>query len=286
MTYLSLFSANTYAFDTVKVESPLSPTDQRTHYKNALIKAALDETKKMYGGYHLITDGPVIDRERAKTLIQTGNLINCYITSTSEEWESIATPIFIPIRKGLAGYRLLLVHKTESQRFDHVNTLDDLRQFKMGSFGLGMITQIFSANAIPLERSDKFDSLFFMLNGKRSDFVARGIHEIFKEMRADPDLFVNLEIEPRLAIYSFMPTYLFVSPAYPDLAKRLNTGMHRILENGIFDQLFWEFHGRDIKQANMSTRKIIDLTNPLLPKSTPIHNKKLWLDMNTMKKDI
>jgi hypothetical protein len=44
-------------------------------------------------------------------------------------------------------------------------------------------------------------------------------------------------IEPSLAIYLPMPTYVYVSPAKPRLAQRLEKGLKIMLKNGELHQI-------------------------------------------------
>jgi hypothetical protein len=83
-------------------------------------------------------------------------------------------------------------------------------------------------------------------------------------------------IEPFLAIYIPSPTYFFVSPAHPELAKRIERGMNAIIEDGTFEIAFNLEFGDYIKLADMSRRKVFTFDNPLLSNMTPISNEKYW----------
>lgn len=276
-----LFSIGTkycIAIDIVRVENPVSQVDKRTLYKNAIMYRALEITRKDFGAYKLITDGPVLSRERAVAILPEGHLINAYITSTYDELERTATPIRFPIRKGLSSYRLLFIHKDDKQRFENVRTLADLQKFKSVALGHNTTASILLANNIEIQRGTSFNGIFRMLANHRYDFLARGINEIFNEANSDLDAFEHIIIEPNLVIYAPIAIYLFVSPKYPRLVERFTQGLERMRKDGSFDSLFNAHYGDAIRQANISKRTIIRLDNPTLPKSVPLNNKHLWVD--------
>lgn len=272
------FSQIVFGLDLVRVESPLSDTDKRTLYKNELIRLSLEATKAEFGDYLLVTDGPVISQQRAIRLIQDGRILNAYITATSDEWEKQSLAIRIPIRKGLSSYRLLLIHKGDESRFANVETLADLKVFRSGSIGTGTVTRVLQQHGFDLQVSLDFDGVFQMLSARRYDFIARGVNEIYGEIGSGNKVFDNLVIEPHLAIYMPIATYLFVSPEYPQLAKRLEIGLKTMRSNGSFDKLFNEYYGESIRAANIAKRHVITIDNMFLPKSVPVGQQGLWFD--------
>lgn len=115
-----------------------------------------------------------------------------------------------------------------------------------------------------------------MLMHDRFDYFPRGINEVFDEIEQRHQELPDMVIEPTLAMYLSTPSYIFVSPKHPELAERIETGLRRMIEDGSFDEIFWKFHGENIKKADLNNRKIITLNNPLLTPETPFNEKQLW----------
>ena len=68
------------------------------------------------------------------------------------------------------------------------------------------------------------------------------------------------------------------------LHKLLNDGLLEAIADGSFDTLFFKYFAAVIAQADLKNRRIIELTNPLLPRSAPIHQPQFWLDKNSLTK--
>ncbi len=265
------------ALDEVRVEAPLSKTDKRTLYKNSIIRAALEASTEKFGPYKLATESRIISHERAKRVLPQGKLINVYITNANREWEKLATPIPLPIRKGIPGLRLLLIHKDDAEQFGRITTLEQLKKFTAGSVGKGDVTKSLLNAGFRVESSSSFDGTFHMLSKKRSDFIPRGINEVYREMASGLAAFEDIVIAPNIILHLPIVSYLFVSPKHPRLAERFTLGLKAIIDNGIFDKLFEKYHGKSLVRADLKNRRVIYIENPNLPASVPFSNKNLWV---------
>jgi hypothetical protein len=115
------------------------------------------------------------------------------------------------------------------------------------------------------------------VEGGRFDGFPRGVHEPFGELAIRPEM--ELAVEKNLMIAYKMPFYLFVSPNNPQLAKDIETGLNRAIEDGSFDRVFRNAPSvQDVlAKANMKQRKVFYIDNPLLSKETPLR-PELWFD--------
>ena len=130
--------------------------------------------------------------------------------------------------------------------------------------------------------------LFYMVDGGRFEAFPRGVHEIWSEVnRRREENGLNLAVEKRLALVYRMPMYFFVSRGNEKLAYHLEKGLMKALSNGTFDGYF--FNNPDVKnlleKSDFANRKIFELNNPNLPPETPLSNKLLWLDIQSLKKN-
>lgn len=86
----------------------------------------------------------------------------------------------------------------------------------------------------------------------------------------------DLAIEQDLLLYIPLPTYYFVTPKKPELAKRIEKGLITLIDNGTFDEIFIQQFGKIITNANISKRRIFKINNPNLSSETPLDVKKYW----------
>jgi ABC-type amino acid transport substrate-binding protein len=124
--------------------------------------------------------------------------------------------------------------------------------------------------------TSEYESLFRMIEAGRVDIFPRGIGEIFEELGTREHSLSNVIIEPDLLLYYPWPYYFFVNKDNTALAERLENGLLKMIDDGSFDEIFWRFHGEAIGRARLDERRIIRLTNPLLPPSTPLDDERLW----------
>lgn len=77
-----------------------------------------------------------------------------------------------------------------------------------------------------------------------------------------------------------MPYYFFVAKDNVELARDIATGLNRAIADGSFDAAF--MNHRSIKdvfaKANMKSRRLFAIDNPMLSPDTPLHRKELWFD--------
>ncbi|MCE3253723.1 MAG: diguanylate cyclase [Cellvibrio sp.] len=223
-----------------------------------------------------------LTQARVNEEVRSGGLLDLCWASSDAQIESQLRPIRIPLFKGLLGYRIFIINKNNQARFDKVHTMDDLKKLTIGQGRTWADGRILEANGFKVIKTNKYPSLFYMVEGGRFDGFPRGVHEPFSELDARPTM--ELAVEKNLMVYYQMPFYLFVSPGNQALAKDLETGFERAIANGEFDKVFYGDKAiQDVMQkANMKSRKVFKLDNPLLSKETPIDRKELWFDPQTL----
>ncbi|MDF3013895.1 MAG: diguanylate cyclase [Cellvibrio sp.] len=223
-----------------------------------------------------------LTQARVNEEVRSGGLLDLCWASSDAQIESQLRPIRIPLFKGLLGYRIFIINKNNQARFDKVHAMDDLKKLTIGQGRTWADGRILEANGFKVIKTNKYPSLFYMVEGGRFDGFPRGVHEPFSELEARPTM--ELAVEKNLMVYYQMPFYLFVSPDNQALAKDLETGFERAIANGEFDKVFYGDKAiQDVMQkANMKSRKVFKLDNPLLSKETPIDRKELWFDPQTL----
>ncbi len=250
--------------------------DTRSRYAVQLLQLALDKTVPEYGAYKLKPVQGFRIQSRNIAQLARGEDLDVLWTMTSPKREALLQPIRIPILKGLMGYRLLLIRQIDAPQFAQINTLDELQNYVAGQGHDWPDTRILQANQIAVRTSTNYDALFRQLEAGRFDFMPRGFNEPFAELAAHPSL--HLMVEPHLALFYPTAEYFFVNKHNDKLASRLRAGLLKAIDDGSFDALFLQFptNARAFSKADLQSRTIITLRNPMLPEVTPLLNEALW----------
>jgi hypothetical protein len=269
---LALPPALASSTDIVFYPKPEVVEDARTDYPLQLLTLALTKSKTPFV---LQPSDDVMVQERAlKELQKNSGRIHIMWTMTSKERERIARPIRIPIYKGLIGWRLALVNAPAGALFKSVISLDDLGAFVAGQGHDWPDTAILRANALPVQTTASYPSLFEMLRAKRFDYFPRSVVEIWAEAgRYAAD---DIVIDPHIAVHYPTAFYFFVAKENNKLARAVETGLEIAIKDGSFNLLFFKHHQAILERAGLDTRRTIELRNPLLPEETPLHRKELW----------
>lgn len=269
----SLFSLSLYGQEksiTINMKS-----NMQTDYMNGLLRLALDYSDK---SYTFLSTSEVYSRPRLMESLKNGS-VSVMWGGTSEQMEKDFIPVRIDAYRGLMNHRLLFIREGDQARFDQVKTLDDLRKIKFGQGRSWQDAAILEHAGFNVVKATKKNSLYFMLDGGRFDAFPRGANEVWTELSAFPEL--PLTVEKNLVIIYPLPTYFFVSPHDPELAKDLEDGLEKAIADGAFDRYF--FNSPEVKdalaKANLSQRRAFRIDNPFLPKATPLNRKELFLDL-------
>jgi len=249
--------------------------DPRFNDVKEILRLALEKTVAEFGSFELRASSQHTNGLRYLNNLANDSDLNVVWSSTTEDKERNYLPIRIPLRKGLLGYRLLLVHKDQQALLKDVKNLADLKKFSVGQ-GVGWDdVKLYEANGIAVVEA-KYSNLFRMLSYKRFDFFPRGINEIFTELNKESAQNPDLVIDENLLIHYPWPYYFFVSKSNPQLQKRLELGLRKMIKDGSFDAIFWKYNGKAIEAVNFKKRRVIHMKNHLLPKETPLNDAALW----------
>ena len=216
--------------------------------------------------------------ERSFVELTTGRNINVYFSLTQERMENTAIPIRIPVRRGIVNYRLILIKKGTENLFSDVNTLDDLKDIKVGVDTAWATHKTLHHHGFNIAPVADYDSMFNMLARKRFKYIPRTVNEIYDEIDRHSSDFYDFVVEPSLVLYIPSATYIFVSRESPRIADRLKEGLEMMVENGDLLNIFNQFFLDSIEKADIKNRKVIYIDNPYLPPNVPISNRNLWFN--------
>lgn len=273
ITFFLAFAANSQE---ILVNKPQSKNDSRYEYPHQLLQTILDETEQDYTKAAVAHAEFTMSRDRMLRSLIDGDLLHVVAEAPKKEWLEKLLVIRIPIRKGIQGYRLFFINEEDQNSIAQVNSLKEFMKLPTGS-GAGWSTaKIMSSAGFNVVTGSDYDGLFDMLEKRRFLTLGRGVNEIRPEFNAQQQAHPSLAIESTLAVHIPLPTYFFVSPKRPLLAKRIEEGLWKLIESGEFDQYFLSFHKEMIEDTNLKSRKVYSLVNPNLSEEDPLEDKRLW----------
>jgi len=241
-----------------------SAGDQRVDYYLKLLQLALDKTGV---AYNLRPNDAPMSPPRVVRAIENDEGLNVVWSPDTQEMERRLQAVRIPIDKGILGWRLLLIKKSDHARFAGVHTLAQLKAYAAGQQADWADADILRANDIPLVGAASYHNMFDMLAADRFQYFPRGVGEIWGEEKSHATL--DLEIEPHLALHYPANTYYFVGKNNHKLAALIEQGLRALIKDGGFDKLFDQYNGEALRQAHLGTRVVFRLNNPLLPAKAP-----------------
>ncbi|MBF8452177.1 transporter substrate-binding domain-containing protein [Aeromonas dhakensis] len=227
-----------------------------------LLRLSLDLTVPEYGPYRLIASPPM-EQGRAVKELQGGELVQVGVFAPDEERERTLLAIHVPLAKGLLGWRVCLVRQGDEGRFANIRSLTDWRQagFRIGQHRSWPDTRLLKENGLDVVVGGLYEALFNMLHKRRFDCFLRSVIEIEDELTQHPDL----AIEPHLVFRYPLALLFFVSPRYPELAKRIELGLQRARQSGDYERIFEAGFGSTIRRLQLERRVMLELSNPDLP---------------------
>jgi hypothetical protein len=260
------------ATEIVRVPKPEFDGDRRYDYPLQLLQLALSKSSTKY---EIREAAIAMNQERQVLEIEAGRTIDVGPIPSSAEREARLQAIYIPINKGLLGWRLGLVRKGDQGRLAGVDTLAGIKTLRIAQGQEWPDTQILRANGIEVITAPKYEGLFKMLTGGRFDYFPRSMMEIWDEQALNAD---TLEVETHLALHYPYDSYFMVNRRNTRLANDIRAGLEQAISDGSFDKVFQAYFGERLRKARLESRTVIELRNPLLTPGTPSDRPELWYD--------
>jgi hypothetical protein len=251
-------------------QSPVS-NDLRYEYPLALLELALTKTSVRF---ELKASNTVMRQSRSVKRLEENLEINVLWSMTDINREEQLMPIRIPIGKGLIGWRMFLAPQNSEFLTAKVSNLSDLLAFEPVQGISWPDTKILQANGFNVVTARDYIEAKSMITQDLADFFPRSVIEIENEIQSQSNN--ALVLRKNLAIQYPTAMYFFVNKRNVTLAKLIETGLERAIEDGSFDTLFYEHFGDTISALDLENVTYFKLANPLLPKLTPTSKKELW----------
>ena len=251
--------------------------DPKNSYFVELLTLALENTKKEYGDYNLQPVVFEMGQERTSKMLERNELIDLTWRMTSKELESRLQAIYVPLLKGMMGYRIFIIRADDQDRFTKNTLLSELKVIPVGQGINWPDTDILKSNHFTVIQG-YYNNLLKMLSKNRFHYFPRGLHEPWSEIQNN-HLFIVVK---NIALKYYAPIFFFVNKANTRLNDRLNLGLTKLIKSGEFN-VFFTHHPMTsdiLDKVNLKSRTIFELANPLISKKTQalVDDKNLWLE--------
>ncbi|MBE0367248.1 substrate-binding periplasmic protein [Pseudoalteromonas aurantia] len=241
-------------------------------YIQALLKLALSYDEEDVQ-LEFVNDIPT--QKRAIRLLGKDNGIDVFWSVTSSKREKLARAIRIPLVKGVLGYRLGLIRKSDVARMKKLNTIGDFYGLHFGLRDDWPDLDIFRKNNLKVVSYPREGNAYEMLRSGRFDVLPM---DVLNGVYLDTES--GIQIDPYHIYYYPSAVYFFVAKTDTELHQKLKMGLEAAQADGQFDTLFNRYFAEQLQDVNFSSRKQIDLINPLLPPSAPLSNPIYWYKNN------
>lgn len=269
----SLLSPTSQAGQEVRV---CQQAAEKYAYRLELAELILARTAATYGPSQIQANAqPDPPQQRCLTMLREGQVDLAFVPPDSERLRDFAVIPF-DLHNGMLGYRVLLIRKTDAERFAQVNSLADLRQLRGGFGSQWSDFSLFARNQLPVEGLANPDNLLAMLGKRRFDYYHRGLHEAWRELDENPVAGAELMVEPHLALVYHLPVYFTFNRNDRRLKQRFEQGLAQVQADGSLRALFLRHFGQLANQAGLEQRTLIVLDYPN-PPGLPAPDTHLWL---------
>jgi len=264
--------------NTVRVLAAQSREDVSHGYFIELLTLTLIKSSPKYPtkAVQVLGEGEITHGRTLRLL--SDNVIDVFWSGTNTQREQDLLPVRIPLFKGLLGYRVLLIHKSNHEKFIGIRE-KGLQSLIACQGEHWPDSDILEDNNFQVARVVRFDSMFKMLNQNRCDYFPRSIFEGYAELISAQQLYPDLMMFDDVILRYNFPMYYFVSLENPELAKQIEYGFKQANADGSLQKLM----ARHVvtKQlyplSQWRDKHYIHLINNDLPPLTPINDSKLWI---------
>ena len=238
--------------------------DEAYGYYHAQILARVLELTPEFGAAVAEPHPQPMPQARQIMKLQSGEAQVMWSATSAEREKQLLTVRF-PLLQGLAGYRVLVIHKYKQGSYPPDVTKSTLQSY-LGVQGADWPDlTVLKYNGYQVEGlpwSLWFTNMFIAVEKGMVDYFPRNVIEVSNDLERHADKLVKLEDNLLLRYPSY--EYFFVSPKHPKLLKRLYTGLLRMLDSGELKTYFDKHynHRRALELATDPNRKIFELENP------------------------
>lgn len=251
-------------------------------YYTALLKLALEKTRPTYGDYEMKGVPPSTSLLRSLSDAVDNTYPNLAIEAGYEEKltdSGMLTYINIPIDGGIFGYRVCFTNAVIKEQLKKVNSVNDLRKYKIAQ-GVGWVdTEILRANGLTVVEISNFEGIFKMIAAGRIDLFCRGANQLQAETEQFKSL-TKLTYDESFVLVYPLPRFFYLNAKNTLAKERIQAGLQIAFKDGSFKKLWQEHYQSSVDFSKLDQRKHIYLENPLLKKLPPDYKQYFMNPLN------
>ncbi|AEF04454.1 transporter substrate-binding domain-containing protein [Alteromonas naphthalenivorans] len=240
--------------------------DDYGFYQQKVLEAVLSATPE-YGNTQISLHPHPMPQSRQVVSLLKGDA-DVMWSVTNAEREKLLTPIKLPLLKGLAGYRILVIADDAQHNFEPTLTTDELKTRTLVQGNDWPDLHVLKSNGFNAEGEEWslwFTSMYIMVEKGMVDGFPRNVIEVSGDLARHADKPITIDKNHLLVYPNY--EYFFVRPDDDALAKRIRVGLSRLIENGKLEAIFNHFqtHKLALTLADDPHRTRHTLQNHFLP---------------------
>ncbi len=238
-------------------------TAGRLPYETALVALLFQLSEARYGSATLTYNDQPLSPERSRKRLEEGAYVHLQTATLigAHYDERIAFVLSPPIMRRFLGYRQLIIRKRDHERLTRIESLEDLRQFRVGQAAGWPDSELLEKNGFEVVQADAYHSLFPMLVHGRFDLLPLGAGEVEEALASFPDYAEELEVAEGIVLYYPWPVHVMVTRKQPELAERLQFALDIADRQGLIETLFDTFLSEEYSRLNNNNTRVFVLEN-------------------------
>ncbi|KXI30250.1 type 2 periplasmic-binding domain-containing protein [Paraglaciecola hydrolytica] len=249
-----------FAKDVIRYQDNSANIKSFSPYFIGLLKLVVEHSVVEYGEVELVALSGAMSNARKFASLDS-DVMDILWTTTSTEREKQALAVKIPLLKGMFGYRALMIRKDDQAKFSAITSLQELAQLTAIQGQDWPEVKTMRKAGLNVATMEWIPKLYRLVSEGKVDYYPRSILEIQDEVAgAEVD---NLAIESSIILKYQNETYFFVAKNNTKLAKRLEYGLLKSMENGSFEHYFTHYGNNAAALKLLSgSRRIFNLDQP------------------------
>lgn len=231
--------------------------DQRTGYPLQLLRLAFTRSETL-SQYDLLPSELQMPRGRSLKLVEKGLGIDVFWGISTTERKKNLYEVSFDIYKGLFGYRLLFIRKTDLTKYEPLDR-GILRRYIAGLSPDWPDYDILKSNGFSVQGTSSYAGLFKLLELGRVDYLPRSVFEAWSELNHFQEK--GMILLPSAAIYYPTSFNYYFGKNNEFLAVELEKALIEMKSDGSFDELFDLVWQDALKKSALDSKNIIALTH-------------------------
>lgn len=232
-----------------------------------ILQNAISKAEPEIGEYDIVPSAQMSVSEAFEAL-RKGE-IDVFIGGPNVDREQQAKVIYVPLDRGLLGFRVCMV-KENTPPLVNIAGANDVIEKKI-SIGVGeawVDRYVYQNAGFEVITSPSFPDLFSMLREGEFDCFSRSVNEIDTEIAKQQN--EGLKSDQNILFVYPNSAFMFVNPHKPELHQNLSIGIGRSIEDYDFYEIFDKHYANILIQHGIYERKLVFLEN------TQISPRALW----------